>query len=132
MKKGAVIYFVFFILFFTSCRTYVYTAPSLGLWKSEHPYIEFEVTNEGRGFYGILNNYNNVKKIIIVFSAFNSSLTIYDAFIDRGDEIITDSEYELMSGEYRLCDSKIYFTLRRHWAEVHGVNEIIFNLVTDN
>jgi len=114
------------ILVLTSCNTYEFEVPLLGLWQSDNPTITFEVTDDSGGYYGTYIKDGEEVGIVVVFSEFNNRFSIYNSIIAGENFNESMSDYEYFHGAFTIEGDKIYYTLLPHWQEAHGVKEIVF------
>ena len=126
MEKISLFLCVIIMILLTSCNTYEYVVPSLGVWQSDNPYIKFDVTDDSGMYDGIYNRDSEEIGVVVVFSNFNNRIRIYNIIIR--DEYYPGStgDYLYFSGKFKFEEDRIIYTLLPHWQAMRGIEEIIF------
>ena len=119
------------VLTLSSCTTYKLVVP-VGLWQCDNPAITLDITtDEALEYYGIYVMEGEKTEILIVFGDVSNLLSIYDAIIQDENHEGGFDDWTYFCGHWEVKDDKLYFKLLPTWAEMHGIDEIIFTKIAD-
>ena len=110
-----------FLLMLTSCNTYEFTTPSLGLWRSNNPVITFEVTDESGRYYGTYVKEGEEIEIRVSFGRLSNIIEIYDIAVET-----QNGATRYFTGRFEIKGNKMYLKFTSYAQEIYGIKQIVF------